>query len=74
LAIARQNGLVSHNRYRAKHHAQNLQLDDDLNTIAQTYAEHLASTGNLIHSSGNRLGENLYQTCSSDGVPDGLSK
>lgn len=51
-----------HNYYRAKHHADDLTIDDDLSKSAQQYAEYLASKNNgLVHSNGE-YGENLaYQ-------------
>ncbi|CAF3752039.1 unnamed protein product [Rotaria socialis] len=56
--------LKLHNYYRARHCSPPLAIDQRLNQIAQSYAEHLAATSTFEHS-GNRLGdkalgENLY--------------
>jgi len=61
LTKARINGLNQHNLYRNKHSAQNLQLDDGLNIIAQTYADYLVRTGLFQHSNAVGIGENLYK-------------
>ena len=56
--------LKLHNYHRARHCAPPLVIDERLNKIAQSYAEHLAATSTFEHS-GNKLGdeslgENLY--------------
>eukprot|EP00080_Pristionchus_pacificus_P008809 PDM68829.1 hypothetical protein PRIPAC_47131 [Pristionchus pacificus] len=52
--------LDDHNHYRAKHGAQALRLDGNLNSSAQAWAQHLAwQDSGLPHSSGN-YGENLF--------------
>lgn len=60
-----------HNRYRARHCAPPLSLDQRLNDIAQSYADHLAATSKFEHSgnklNGENLGENLYMQWISDG-------
>lgn len=57
----RQQALVEHNLKRALHCAGPLTLDTTINTVAQNYAQTLASqdTG-LTHSTGSGYGENLY--------------
>ena len=63
LAKFRQEALCEHNRVRAVHQAEPLELDDELCEIAQKYAELLASKQKLQHSQnkfeGKNLGENL---------------
>ena len=53
-----------HNEYRAQHGAEPLTVSEDLNKIAQKYAEHIASINQMVHSqskyNGEHLGENLY--------------
>lgn len=63
-----QNHAVSeHNTYRATHHSPPLTSSSSLNSIAQSYAQKLLTTGVFIHSSDserNGAGENLYYTFS----------
>ncbi|CAF1407867.1 unnamed protein product [Adineta steineri] len=56
--------LDHHNYLRARHCARPLQLDNQLNTIAQNYAQYLASTNKFQHSN-NGYGENLWMSSSS---------
>ena len=56
--------LKHHNSLRAIHCAPPLQLDAQLNTIAQNYAEYLAKTNRFQHSN-NGYGENLFMQSSS---------
>ncbi|HEY9601917.1 MAG TPA: CAP family protein [Allocoleopsis sp.] len=59
LATLRSSALSKQNSYRTTHHSPALKLSDSLNSTAQTWAEQIASSGKLAHSStGN--GENLY--------------
>jgi hypothetical protein len=58
--------LDAHNTHRNNHGVPPLELDDDLNHSAQTYAEKLACMNTLVHSDTKGLGENLYECCSSD--------
>ncbi|CAF1465027.1 unnamed protein product [Rotaria sordida] len=65
--------LKLHNHYRARHCAPPLVLSQQLNQIAQSYAEHLAATSTFEHS-GNQLGseqlgENLFMQWISFGRP-----
>jgi hypothetical protein len=50
--------LAKHNELRAKHGAAPLVIDPEIQNVAQAYAELLAPTGELRHSSNN-YGENL---------------
>ncbi|CAF0948842.1 unnamed protein product [Rotaria sp. Silwood1] len=59
--------LQRHNELRARHCAPPLQLDNNLSTIAQNYAEYLASR-NLFQHSNNGYGENLYMMSSSSSL------
>jgi len=59
-----ESALKKHNEYRALHGAEPLEISEDLNKIAQNYAEHIASINEMVHSEnkykGDSLGENLY--------------
>jgi len=59
LATLRSSALSKHNTYRATHHSPNMVLSDSLNSSAQAWANQIASSGNLAHSSTSN-GENLY--------------
>lgn len=52
--------LDAHNKYRAKHCARALQLEDSLSQSAQNYAQRLADTNTFQHSNIRGVGENLY--------------
>jgi len=57
--------LAVHNQYRRKHHVKDLVLNEELNQIAQKYANKLAETNSFQHSgntkkNGEPLGENLF--------------
>ncbi|CAF4077497.1 unnamed protein product, partial [Rotaria sordida] len=56
--------LQRHNTLRARHCAKSLQLNNNLNKIAQDYADYLAATNGFQHSN-NGYGENLYTFSSS---------
>jgi uncharacterized protein YkwD len=63
LGTLRSTALSQHNTYRAKHRSPNMALDNSLNSTAQSWAQYLASKGELEHSSRsqrNNAGENLY--------------
>ncbi len=68
--------LKQHNSLRAHHCVSTLTLDDAISQKAQAYAEYLANSGRLYHSSDrNGLGENLYIEWSSIPVDNvGLGK
>ncbi|CAF1385927.1 unnamed protein product [Adineta ricciae] len=72
LETFRQQALDKHNEYRSKHCVPALQLDDELNNIAQQYAEKLAATDTFEHSGatfhGEWMGENIYTAWSSESV------
>ena len=59
-----EEALRAHNDYRRKHHSPNLTLNNDLNRIAQNYANKIAKEYSLQHSNneykGEPLGENIY--------------
>ncbi|CAF1355333.1 unnamed protein product [Adineta ricciae] len=59
-----QETLAHHNQLRARHCVGGLQLDDNLNKIAQAYANKLAAENKFQHSQ-NGYGENLYYMGSS---------
>jgi len=56
----------THNKYRAWHGVGPLHLDRKLCTVAQEYADILATTDTFIHSNDPLYGENLYWSWSSD--------
>ncbi|XP_044188176.1 Golgi-associated plant pathogenesis-related protein 1-like [Thunnus albacares] len=49
--------LETHNAYRAKHGAQPLTYNSELNAAAQKWADHLLQTGSMKHS---KSGENIF--------------
>ena len=59
-----EEALRAHNDYRRKHHSPNLTLNNELNRIAQNYANKIAKEFSLQHSNneykGEPLGENIY--------------
>jgi uncharacterized protein YkwD len=52
--------LRAHNKYRARHCAQPLRLDDNLSRSAQNYAERLASTNGMSQSDTSGAGQNIF--------------
>ncbi len=60
----RKECLNEHNKHRRNHRVCDLKFNNDLQTIAQKYAEKLAATNSFKHSgnsfNGDDLGENLY--------------
>ncbi|KAJ6640980.1 Golgi-associated plant pathogenesis-related protein 1 [Pseudolycoriella hygida] len=50
-----------HNQYREKHHAPDLELDDELNSLATQCAEYYANQGQIDHTCPYKEdnGENL---------------
>lgn len=58
--------LVCHNQYRARHGVCMLQIDRELCTHAQDYADTLATQDTFQHSNDPVYGENLYWSWSSD--------
>ena len=59
-----ESALNMHNQYRAQHGAEPLTISQDLNKIAQDYANHIAKINQMVHSEnkykGEILGENIY--------------
>ncbi len=60
--------LDAHNRYRTRHCASSLRLDDSISRSAQNYAQHLANINQMVHSGTSGLGENLYMKWSSASI------
>jgi len=60
----REECLEAHNEKRRLHRVKDLKSNSEIDEIAQNYAEKLAQSDSLNHSSnkynGERLGENLY--------------
>ena len=59
-----ESAINMHNQYRAMHGAEPLTVSQDLNKIAQDYANHIAKINTMVHSQnkykGEHLGENIY--------------
>ncbi|NEP08971.1 MAG: secretion protein [Symploca sp. SIO2C1] len=55
----RKTALSKHNSYRSTHNSPNMTESTSLNNSAQSWAEHLASTGAFEHSD-TKAGENIY--------------
>jgi uncharacterized protein YkwD len=64
LQTFRQQALSTHNSLRQKHGSPPLVLDNSLNSVAQNWANQLATTGKFQHSN-SKYGENLYYAWSS---------
>lgn len=67
-----EDALAAHNDCRNKHGVSPLTLSSDVTTIAQKWADHLASTGTFSHSKdrafkGGRMGENIAMKWTSSG-------
>ena len=65
LETIRKNILENHNYHRRRHQVGDLTRNSEIEKIAQSYSEKLASTGEFNHSGntykGTKLGENLYK-------------
>merc|ERR1712055_603664 len=61
----RQDSLTAHNNYRAKHGVGALKLNDELNALAQEWADHLIAEGTFEHRPNNNAGENIYMSSGS---------
>merc|ERR1712109_84008 len=58
----RQDSLTAHNAYRAKHGAPALKLNDELNALAQEWAEYLIANNAFEHRPNTKYGENIFQS------------
>merc|ERR1712004_948133 len=58
----RQDSLTAHNAYRAKHGVPALKLNDELNDVAQEWADYLMAVDSFEHRHPNKYGENLYMS------------
>ncbi len=67
-AAYRTEMLNLHNDYRATHHAPKLQLDEELNRLAEDWAQRLARTRTFEHRPDNKFGENLYMMSGNGGT------
>ncbi len=77
LINANNNGLLHHNKLRAKHGCPGLALDPTLTRVAQLYAEYLAANVLFQHSNdalAGKYGENLFYTCKYPSTPNIASK
>merc|ERR1711936_617815 len=61
----RQDSLTAHNAYRAKHGVAALTLSNDLNAVAQEWADYLIAQGTFEHGPNNKYGENIYMSSGS---------
>lgn len=63
--------LESHNQIRAVHQANKLKVNNELNKLAQIWAEHIANSNKFEHSNhsylGQSLGENIAMRYTSTG-------
>merc|ERR1712055_1269583 len=55
----RQDSLTAHNAYRAKHGVPALKLNDELNDVAQEWADYLMAVDGFEHRHPNKYGENV---------------
>jgi len=60
------SALLAHNKYRIRHGVCLLKLDRKVCTLAQEYADTLATTDSFQHSADPVYGENLYWSWSSE--------
>merc|ERR1712055_148419 len=63
----RQDSLAAHNTYRARHGVPALKLNDELNALAQEWANQLIHLDNLEHSNNNNIGEIKDYTFGNEG-------
>merc|ERR1711944_184029 len=61
----RQDSLTAHNVYRAKHGVAALTLSNELNAVAQEWADYLIAQGTFEHRPNNKYGENIYMSSGS---------
>ena len=63
--------LTEHNKYRLRHQASQLELDETLSKKAQLYAAHVAKMGSVAHSNISTrpdTGESVAELCTKEGV------
>ncbi|CAF1101113.1 unnamed protein product [Rotaria sordida] len=65
LADFQQQALLQHNYFRQLHCTAAMALNSTINTIAQNYANYLATNNLFVHSGVSGLGENLWSMSSS---------
>merc|ERR1712011_11152 len=58
----RQDSLTAHNVYRAKHGVPDLKLNNELNALAQEWAEYLIANNAFEHRPNTKYGENIFQS------------
>merc|ERR1712090_31546 len=58
----RQDSLTAHNAYRAKHGVAALTLSNELNAVAQEWADYLIAQGTFEHRPNNKYGENIFMS------------
>ena len=60
LGKIRSDILSNHNEHRKRHHSDELKRNKELETIAQSYSQYLASIDLMKYSENKKYGENLY--------------
>lgn len=65
--------LKKHNEVRAKHGVPPLKGSAELQAVAQAWANKLAASGRMEHSTGGKYGENLYWTSASTRAGEGAA-
>merc|ERR1712012_1543310 len=58
----RQDSLAAHNVYRAKHGVPDLKLNNELNALAQEWADYLIANNAFEHRPNTKYGENIFQS------------
>merc|ERR1711963_1126962 len=58
----RQDSPAAHNVYRAKHGVPDLKLNNELNALAQEWAEDLIANNAFEHRPNTKYGENIFQS------------
>ena len=60
--------LTNHNYHRKRHQVDELERNSEIEQVAQSYSEYLASIETMKHSGNGKYGENLYNCWSSNGI------
>ena len=60
--------LTNHNYHRKRHQVDELERNSEIEQVAQSYSEYLASIETMKHSGNGKYGENLYNCWASNGI------
>jgi len=60
--------LTNHNYHRKRHQVDELERNSEIEQVAQSYSEYLASIETMKHSGNGKYGENLYNCWASYGI------